>query len=124
MNKSDLPAADGAVIPDGIADDTVHISAKHGDGLDELRAAISRAAGTDTLDTANDAVIWDVRQQAALSRAYSALAEAASALTEDEPLDAVCMLCETALSEIRGVDGRAVDEEIVAGIFARFCVGK
>ena len=26
--------------------------------------------------------------------------------------------------EIRGVDGRAVDEDIIAGIFARFCVGK
>ena len=124
LNKSDLPAADGAGIPDGIADDTVHISAKNGDGLDELRAAVSRAAGTDTLDASSDAVIWDVRQQAALSRAYSALAEAEYALTEGDPLDAVCMLCETALSEIRGVDGRAVDEEIVAGIFARFCVGK
>ena len=41
-----------------------------------------------------------------------------------DPLDAVCTLCESALAEIRGVDGRAVDEDIIAGIFARFCVGK
>ena len=123
LNKSDLPAA-AADFPAGIADDRVYVSAKRGDGMDELRAAVARAAGTDTLDAAKDPVIWDARQEASLRRASASLREAESALTAGEPLDAVCMLCETALAEIRGVDGRAVDEEIVAGIFARFCVGK
>ncbi|MBE6559710.1 MAG: tRNA uridine-5-carboxymethylaminomethyl(34) synthesis GTPase MnmE [Ruminococcaceae bacterium] len=127
MNKSDLPAAgDGETekFLGGVADDVIRISAKRGDGMDALRAAVARAAGTDMLDVSSDAVIWDARQQAALHRAYTSLSEAETALCAGEPLDAVCMLCENALSEIRGVDGRAVDEEIVAGIFARFCVGK
>lgn len=103
---------------------TVSLSAKNGDGMDDLRRIIAEIAGTDKLDTANDAIIWDARQEASLAIAYDLLSDALCGLTQGDPLDAVCTVCESALSEIRGVDGRAVDEDIIAGIFARFCVGK
>ncbi|MBQ1977023.1 MAG: tRNA uridine-5-carboxymethylaminomethyl(34) synthesis GTPase MnmE [Clostridia bacterium] len=106
------------------ADYTISLSAKTGDGMEELRRVIAEIAGTDKLDTENDAVIWDARQEASLTLAYDLLGDALYGLTMGDPLDAVCTVCETALAEIRGVDGRAVDEDIIAGIFARFCVGK
>ena len=106
------------------ADYTISLSAKTGDGMEELRRVIAEIAGTDKLDTENDAVIWDARQEASLTLAYDLLGDALCGLTMGDPLDAVCTVCETALAEIRGVDGRAVDEDIIAGIFARFCVGK
>ena len=106
------------------ADYTLSLSAKTGDGMEELRRVIAEIAGTDKLDTAHDAIIWDARQEASLSRACDLLNDALCGLTMGDPLDAVCTLCESALAEIRGVDGRAVDEDIIAGIFARFCVGK
>ena len=91
----------------------------------ELLEVIS-ATKTAVVDeyTENDAVIWDARQEASLTLAYDLLEDALCGLTMGDPLDAVCTVCETALAEIRGVDGRAVDEDIIAGIFARFCVGK
>ena len=92
--------------------------------MDTLREAIARAVGADGVDLTSDPVIWDARQDAALARAESALAEAAEALAAGDPPDALCTLCESAVSDIMGVDGRAVDEAIIAGIFARFCVGK
>lgn len=127
LNKSDR---DCALTEEEIAsftdraDYTLSLSAKTGEGMDQLRRVIAEIAGTDKLDTENDAVIWDARQEASLTLAYDLLSDALCGLTMGDPLDAVCTVCESALSEIRGVDGRSVDEDIIAGIFARFCVGK
>ena len=127
LNKSDTGCALSAEEIDSFttrADYTISLSAKTGDGMEELRRVIAEIAGTDKLDTENDAVIWDARQEASLTLAYDLLGDALCGLTTGDPLDAVCTVCETALAEIRGVDGRAVDEDIITGIFARFCVGK
>ncbi len=127
LGKCDLPcaltAADCAEITSA-ARETVTLSAKTGEGMTDLAAAIARTVGADAVDPAKDAVIWDARQAAALARAAAALAEAECALIAGDPPDAVCTLCESAVADIAGVDGRAVDEAIIAGIFARFCVGK
>ena len=127
FNKSDTGCALSAEEAEAFtarADHTLSLSAKTGDGMEKLRRVIAEIAGTDKLDTENDAVIWDARQEASLTLAYDLLSDALCGLTMGDPLDAVCTVCETALAEIRGVDGRAVDEDIIAGIFARFCVGK
>lgn len=126
LNKADLPCALGAeelAFVRGCATETVAASARDG-GVDEVRAAAARLAGTDKIDPASDPVIWDERQHTALRRALGCLDEAAAALCEGAPLDAVCTLCESAVADISGVDGRAVDDAIIDGIFARFCVGK
>lgn len=127
LNKSDagyaLSAEEAAFLSSG-AQAVIPMSASTGAGRDELAAAIGRLAGTDTLSLRDDAVIWDARQEASLARASALLREAADGLTAGEPLDALCTLCESALSEVAGIDGRAVDEAIIDGIFARFCVGK
>ncbi len=102
----------------------VPISAKDGSGLDTLKEEIRKALGTDTVDFAADAILWDARQEATLTRAAALLSEALAALAAGDPPDAVCTLCEGAVADIAGVDGRAVDEAIIEGIFARFCVGK
>lgn len=127
LNKSDagyaLREEDEALIASS-SDEVVRASARTGANMDGVRAAAARLAGTDRIDLAHDAVIWDARQFAALSRARACLAEAGEGLAAGAPLDAVCTLCESALADISGVDGRAVDEAIIDGIFARFCVGK
>ena len=127
LGKSDLPDAlteDDRALIAAAALETVTLSARTGEGMDALRAAVARTVGADAVDPARDAVIWDVRQRAALARAADALAEAEAALAAGDPPDAVCTLCESAVADIAGVDGRAVDEAIIEGIFARFCVGK
>ena len=76
------------------------------------------------LKIGQDAVIWDPRQHAALTRAAIDLREAASALDAGDAIDAVCTLCESALAAIRSVDGREVNADIADEVFRRFCVGK
>ena len=52
------------------------------------------------------------------------LATAAEALESGLPEDAVSSDVELALGAISELDGRAVSEEVVSDIFAKFCVGK
>lgn len=127
VNKADLPCAlteadmrylranHDAVIP---------LSCVTGEGIDVLRQTIANLWGSDRVMVGTDAVIWDPRQHAALTRAAIDLREAASALDAGDAIDAVCTLCESALAAIREVDGREVNADIADEVFRRFCVGK
>ena len=102
----------------------VTLSAKTGDGVDELRRHIGELYGMGQINVGEDAIIWDATRKAELDCAAALLRDSARDLAEDEPEDAVCSSVELALGAIRRTDGRGVSEEIVNGIFARFCVGK
>lgn len=105
-------------------DKVVRLSCETGEGLESLAAVVAEFWGSDRLDVGKDAVIWDVRQYAALTRAETYLRDASVALRRGDALDAVCTLCESALAALDETDGRSVNGEIVDAIFARFCVGK
>ena len=65
-------------------------------GMDGLGKAFAALYGSDKIDLINDAVIWDVRQQASLSRSAEWLAEASEALAMGAEVDAVCTTVEAA----------------------------
>lgn len=127
LNKSDLG--------DGVTEDDksllfevfarrVVMSASSASGKEELECTISEIFNGDELDLSNDAVVWSAAQYASLDRTCELLSAAKSALEEGSPLDAVGVVCEEALSELRMVDGRDVSDDIIDGIFSKFCVGK
>lgn len=93
-------------------------------GIEGLRRATAELYGSDRIDLEQDAVIWDARQRASLSRAAQWLTEASEALAIGDALDAVCTTVESAAAALNETDGRGVTEEIVNEIFRRFCVGK
>ena len=76
------------------------------------------------LTVGDDAIVSSARQYAALLRADEFLSTAVQALESGLPEDAVSSDVELALGAISEIDGRAVSEEVVADIFAKFCVGK
>ena len=103
---------------------TVVMSAKYGEGQEELYSAISELFNEDKLSLESDALIWEARHKATVENVIALLTDARTALLYGDPADAVCTLCENALSELSLLDGRGVTEDIVSRIFARFCVGK
>ena len=105
-------------------DNVVALSAKTGMGKEKLEECIRRLYNEDSLDLSSDAVIWSAAQKASLDRAYGLLSSAKEALEAGSPLDAVGVVCEEAVSELRMADGRDVSDEIIDGIFSKFCVGK
>lgn len=112
LNKSDLPQKleerfDGAI----------SISAKTGDGLDELRDAILELAAPERSD---GAYITNERHISALERALLSLTEAKNA-TE---LDCAATDIKNALHDLGSITGTDVDASVIDRIFANFCVGK
>ncbi len=102
----------------------VEMSCATGEGKEALEREIAKIYNEGALDLSTDAVIWSAAQRASLDRTAELLSDASRAMREGSPLDAVGVMCETALAELRMVDGRNVSEDIIDGIFSKFCVGK
>lgn len=103
---------------------TVCLSAMTGDGYDALVSAVEQQFIDGKLDLRQDAVVANARQHAALILAAERIEQALSAIGMGLPIDLCCSDVEQAAQALAEVDGRAVSEDVVAGIFAHFCVGK
>jgi tRNA modification GTPase len=126
INKSDRPTAwapgDLAVTDRG--DDTpLNVSAKTGDGLDALRAAI--ADETTTRDADRDApAISNIRHIALVETAISALDRLLVALDAGATEEMLLVDLGDARQALEEVRGRRASEELLHHIFSRFCIGK
>jgi tRNA modification GTPase len=100
----------------------VEISARTGQGLDELKQAIVKLLGS--ADEEAGALVVSLRQKEALDSAAQALARAAEILRKGEPPELAAVEGRTALHDLGRVTGETVDVEVLDAIFARFCIGK
>lgn len=103
---------------------TVYISAKNGEGIDELGKILNEMYELDEIELGTEAVISNARQASSLAVSLEGASEARKLLEAGESPDVVCFALEGALSALNEIDARAVSEEIVNQIFSRFCVGK
>ncbi|MBO5715937.1 MAG: tRNA uridine-5-carboxymethylaminomethyl(34) synthesis GTPase MnmE [Clostridia bacterium] len=104
-------------------DRILRISAKNDNGLDELRSLVEELYINEEIDTQNDAVLINARQHASLVQAEKHLTLALEALELGLSPDLAGVDLELAMSYLSEIDGREVDEDIVAEIFSHFCVG-
>lgn len=101
----------------------VYLSAKTGQGLDELLHLIPNLVGL--TDGAYDgALITNARQAAALARAAERCEAALYAAQSGMTPDAVVMDAEGAIAALGEITGETVTEAVVTRIFSDFCVGK
>ena len=110
----------------GSRPEVVLVSARTGAGLDELRRRI--AAALDTEGVPRDRPdISNVRHIALVQRAHEALERArAAALGEGGtmPEEFVLADLQDARASLEEITGKRAAEDLLAHIFARFCVGK
>ncbi len=123
LNKSDLPSAFDIARLTGRFDAVLPISAKTGDTA-SLSAHIDDRFTDGALRIGEDAVLSSARQHAAVAAAISYTETALVALRAGTAADAAVSDLELALSALSETDGRAVSEDVVSGIFGKFCVGK
>ena len=120
INKSDL-----GTVPSPDFEHTIKLSARTGEGIDELVKTIEELFAIGDLDKLSEkAVVLSARQNSSVIRTLAYVTSALDALDRGVPPDTVGLDLESALTEISELDGRRVTEEIVDGIFHRFCVGK
>ena len=125
LNKSDMPALLDESRLEGF--DFKLVTSMHGDSAENLLAVekmVNSLFTDEKITVGEDAVLSSARQNAALSRALEFTALAIESLNAGFSQDAASSDIERALGAISELDGRAVSEEIVADIFAKFCVGK
>lgn len=124
INKSDLPCAAGLDAISARLPLAVSVSARTGQGMDELGKAVGELFNSDGIDIMNDAVVATERQYGALAFACECLAEALAGIDAGLPVDLVCSSVERAMESLAEVSGRLVGEDIVSAVFSKFCVGK
>lgn len=120
VNKSDLPQA---LSPSDLPFDTViSLSAKTGQGLEELESWVESRFGSK--GSQDGTLLTNARQAEAVSRAAEALERAQGGLSAGMTPDAVLTDVEAAMSALGELTGATVREDITNRIFERFCVGK
>ncbi len=100
------------------------VSAKTGEGLDNLRREIKRLYNISGLTDANGTVITNMRHKTALIHANEALKRAKDALISGMPTDIASIDINEAIDSLGEITGETVSDSVVSEIFHNFCVGK
>ena len=102
---------------------TVFISAKEGEGEEELEKAVREITAADAINPAA-ALLLSERQRDLVSKARDSVAEAENMLKCGFTVDAIEVCVEEALSTLYTLSGKRVTNEVADEVFRRFCVGK
>ena len=103
-----------------LADNQFAISAKTGKGVDELAHAIADLYKQDKVEGGE--LITSKRHVSALYQAKSALESAIASI--DNTIDCMLIDLRNAYDALGEITGRTATQDVVDGIFSRFCVGK
>lgn len=122
VNKTDLSPAIPAAL-----ENTVHplvpLSAKHGDGLDQLTAAVAEVTGIAAL-SGDELLLANERQREGAARCLRGVNAAIEALSSGLAEDAAAVCIDDALAAVLELTGERVSDAVVHQVFSRFCVGK
>ena len=123
LNKTDQPTIADTAILEPYISKILPLSAKTGEGINELTAAIAEVTGMAGLDE-NAGVLTTERQRRSVAKALEAVREARAALTAGLAVDAAAVSIDAAIGALQELTGEKASESVVNEVFARFCVGK
>jgi tRNA modification GTPase len=116
-------AAGAALVEPPLGGEAVWLSARTGQGLDDLIAALVRAGlGGAAAPVAGVAV--NARHRAGLLAARAALADARGSAAAGMAADFVAIDVTAAIAALGEVTGDAIADEVIDEVFRSFCVGK
>jgi tRNA modification GTPase len=128
LNKSDLPPRlEEESLKELLREGTppaIRISAKYGDGIDSLTAALRNLVLATPAEESSEVMIAHLHHKTALEKAAAGLVRARDGLTGDLPEEFVALEVREALDALGEITGRTTPEEILDRIFANFCIGK
>jgi tRNA modification GTPase len=124
VNKSDLKdfsVNNARSLANGLP--IIPISAKNGDGLDELRAAIMEPFSTHQAYE-NSFVITSARHYDLLRRAGDSLRSTESLFSDSVSEEIILAKLYEALRFLGEITGETTPEDVLSEIFSSFCIGK
>lgn len=99
------------------------LSAKTGQGVEELKDRLIRAAALGEL-RGDDTVVTNSRHYDALQKALEAVEKTRSGMYDDLPADLLAIDIRQALYHIGEITGQISSDDLLGNIFANFCIGK
>lgn len=120
-NKTDLLDATAVGLAE-LGDAPIRISARTGQGLEELREAMLRELSEGAVAEAG--ALNNRRQQEAVQEALAALAAADTANADGLPHELLLMDLHRALDALDALTGQTTSDDILGRIFSTFCIGK
>ena len=120
-NKADLGTAGAAQL-----DGTPHVtgSVREHAALERVREALAAAVWDGDLPDLERPHLASLAEIDAVAQALDAIAQARAALDGGDPVDVLVGDLQNAFALLGHVTGDVAGEELIAGIFARFCIGK
>lgn len=103
---------------------SVAVSAVTREGLSELSLLLAQIVSGSPIEAETVPLVTSARQEAALHTAQTALARARTTVEAHLPVELIAVDCHAALAALGEITGETTREEIIAGIFSRFCLGK
>ena len=122
-NKSDLSKNCDMSFYDELGK-IVYVSAKNGDGFDELINVIESTLIDTELDVSNDDIVTQARHFEQLTRASESLKEAMDGLLCGMTFDVISIDVQNAVESLGAISGQSASDEVIDRIFERFCIGK
>ena len=126
LNKSDLVTFDPVRLRDSDchkADVIIPVSAKTGEGLENLRAAILRPFSDGEIDSSG-LLITNARHYDLLKRGAAAVRDSESLLRNRSSEELVLVGLHNALDYLGQITGETTTDDILGQIFSTFCIGK
>jgi tRNA modification GTPase len=129
ISKSDLPRAatdnDIAKLLRGApATAPIPLSAKTGQGIEDLKDAIEEAVYSGKSPQADEYLVTNVRHRDLLIKASKAIAAGEAILAQNGDLDLAEIDIRSAYDHLGEITGETTTDDILTKIFAKFCIGK
>ena len=123
LNKADLPAAADRRTIEEYIPHVVSLSAKNGEGVEELARQVEELLGTAHLEPGAP-MLATQRQLECVRRALGALEDTLEALAMGQTYDALSVCIDEAIDALLELTGQRATTAVVDRVFHNFCVGK
>ena len=103
---------------------TIKLSAKFGNGLDELYEEILKLFQFNEISNNNELLITNERHKTQIRKAKENIEKAMETIKSLMPVDIISIHIKEALSDLGEITGENVSQNIIDEIFSKFCLGK
>lgn len=100
------------------------VSAKTGQGLEQLEKEIAGLAEKDDVNKANEILVTNIRHKKLIDKAAASISDACTAYEVGMPLDCLSIDIKNSADYLGQIIGESVNDDIIKEIFSRFCIGK
>lgn len=100
-----------------------YISGKTGEGLSEFKEQLVERTMFQAGDS-SEVMVSNIRHHDCLIKASNAFMQSINELEVGSPSDKICSSIDYGLSSLAEITGEVTTDEVLANIFAKFCIGK